>query len=233
MASTSGALRLAKEAAMLEREPTPLIKARPSPDDVYTFHYAIEGPPDTPYQGGVYHGVLIFPREYPFKPPRIQMWTPSGRFEVKRDLCLTVSSFHPETWKPSWSARTVLLGLQSFMAEAAGTAGSVESTLGEKRSHAKRSLAYNMQEKMFVKLFPEYAAKHEEALAAAASEAKAAFSSVGSEGEAAEAVEEPTTVGAATRTSGTAATAGSLRQTIILLLGLIAALVAVAWQKRA
>jgi ubiquitin-protein ligase len=31
------------------------------------------GPPDSPFAGGEYHGVLIFPAEYPFKPPGIKV----------------------------------------------------------------------------------------------------------------------------------------------------------------
>lgn len=31
--------------------------------------------------GGYYHGKLIFPREFPFKPPSIYMITPNGRFK--------------------------------------------------------------------------------------------------------------------------------------------------------
>ena len=31
--------------------------------------------------GGYYHGKLVFPREYPFKPPSIYMATPNGRFK--------------------------------------------------------------------------------------------------------------------------------------------------------
>ncbi|THH32053.1 hypothetical protein EUX98_g2131 [Antrodiella citrinella] len=30
------------------------------------------GPPDSPFAGGEYHGVLLFPPEYPFKPPGIK-----------------------------------------------------------------------------------------------------------------------------------------------------------------
>ena len=36
----------------------------------------IKGPTDTPYYGGSYHGKLIFPSEYPYKPPAIMMLTP-------------------------------------------------------------------------------------------------------------------------------------------------------------
>ena len=31
--------------------------------------------------GGTYHGKLVFPREFPFKPPSIYMITPNGRFK--------------------------------------------------------------------------------------------------------------------------------------------------------
>lgn len=42
----------------------------------------VEGPPDSPYAGGYYHGVLTFPRDYPFRPPSIRMLTPNGRFQT-------------------------------------------------------------------------------------------------------------------------------------------------------
>mgnify|MGYP002260101597 CR=1 FL=1 len=31
---------------------------------------------------GYYHGKLVFPKDFPFKPPRIFMTTPNGRFKV-------------------------------------------------------------------------------------------------------------------------------------------------------
>lgn len=31
------------------------------------------GPPDSPFAGGEFHGVLLFPSEYPFKPPGIKV----------------------------------------------------------------------------------------------------------------------------------------------------------------
>ena len=108
-------------------------------------HYVVKGPEDTPYYGekkrrekrsctkylvtlslslslslspppgGYYHGKLIFPRDYPFKPPRIIMLTPNGRFQTHTRLCLSISDFHPDTWNPAWSVATILTGLLSFM----------------------------------------------------------------------------------------------------------------------
>ena len=45
-------------------------------------HYVVKGPENTPYDGGFYHGKLIFPKEFPFRPPRILMITPNGRFKT-------------------------------------------------------------------------------------------------------------------------------------------------------
>lgn len=55
-------------------------------------HYVITGPPDTPYHDGLYHGKLVFPPDYPFKPPSIYMLTPNGRF--KPNTRSKKSSFH-------------------------------------------------------------------------------------------------------------------------------------------
>ena len=39
---------------------------------------------DVIYTGGYYHGKLVFPPDYPFKPPRISMITPNGRFGTNK-----------------------------------------------------------------------------------------------------------------------------------------------------
>ena len=45
----------------------------------------------SPYAGGVYKGKLVFPSEFPFKPPAIYMSTPNGRFKTDMRLCLSIS----------------------------------------------------------------------------------------------------------------------------------------------
>uniref|UniRef100_A0A8C3QGB7 Ubiquitin conjugating enzyme E2 J2 n=1 Tax=Cyanoderma ruficeps TaxID=181631 RepID=A0A8C3QGB7_9PASS len=77
---------------------------------------------------GYYHGKLIFPREFPFKPPSIYMITPNGRFKCNTRLCLSITDFHPDTWNPAWSVSTILTGLLSFMVEKGPTLGSIETS---------------------------------------------------------------------------------------------------------
>lgn len=43
------------------------------------------------------------------------MITPSGRFQINARLCLSISDFHPDTWNPSWTVSTIIMGLISFM----------------------------------------------------------------------------------------------------------------------
>ena len=50
----------------------------------------------TEYDGGVYHGKLVFPADYPFKPPSISLFTPNGRFATNTKLCLSMTDYHPE-----------------------------------------------------------------------------------------------------------------------------------------
>ncbi len=65
-------------------------------------------------QGGIYHGRILLPPEYPFKPPSFLLLTPNGRFETGVKICLSISSHHPEHWQPSWSVRTALVALVAF-----------------------------------------------------------------------------------------------------------------------
>lgn len=34
--------------------------------------------------------------------------------QINKKICLSISSFHPETWQPSWGIRTALLALMAF-----------------------------------------------------------------------------------------------------------------------
>ncbi|EEB19486.1 ubiquitin-conjugating enzyme E2, putative [Pediculus humanus corporis] len=118
-------------------------------------HYVIAGPEETPYEGGFYHGKLIFPKEFPFKPPSIYMITPNGRFMTNTKLCLSISDYHPDTWNPAWTVSTILTGLLSFMIEDTKTLGSIKSTAFEKKQLAYQSLKFNIENKIFQELFPD------------------------------------------------------------------------------
>jgi len=147
--------RLRKEYQMLMRNPVPFIIAKPNMKNILEWHYVLFPPEDSLYEGGVYHGVLKFPAEFPHKPPSIIMCTPSGRFQPEARLCLSISDFHPESWNPMWSVSSILTGLLSFMLEDKQTHGSIVTTDYEKKKIAKLTMTYNKKNPPFIANFPE------------------------------------------------------------------------------
>ncbi|KAL0967317.1 hypothetical protein UPYG_G00250700 [Umbra pygmaea] len=131
--------RLMKEAAEL-RDPTEHYHAQPLEDNLFEWHFSVRGPPDSDFDGGVYHGRIVLPPEYPMKPPSIILLTPNGRFEVGKKICLSISGHHPETWQPSWSIRTALIAIIGFMpTKGEGAIGSLDYTPEERKALAKKS----------------------------------------------------------------------------------------------
>lgn len=149
--------RLTKEYKNLQNSPLPYITARPNEANILEWHYIIDGPPETPYFNGQYHGVVTFTTSYPYAPPAIRMYTPSGRFKPKTRLCLSISDYHPEAWNPGWSVSTILTGLLSFMTCDEVTTGSITTSYETKLQCAKQSLEFNiLHNPEFCKIFPEY-----------------------------------------------------------------------------
>ncbi|CAF0718241.1 unnamed protein product [Brachionus calyciflorus] len=134
--------RLLKEAQELSQS-SELFYAQPLEDNLFEWHFTIRGPPDSDFDGGIYHGRILLPAEYPMKPPSIILLTPSGRFKVNEKICLSISGHHPETWLPSWSIRTALLALIGFMPTLGeGALGSLDYTTDERKALAKKSVSY-------------------------------------------------------------------------------------------
>jgi ubiquitin-conjugating enzyme E2 J2 len=132
-----------------------MMHAEPSASSLQEWHYVILGEKETDFAGGVYHGTISFPPDYPFSPPSIRMYTPSGRFIPGKSICLSMTSFHPESWSPSWSISTILLGFQSYFYSNDHGIGALCSTPAhEIRRLASESMAYNKRDSDFRSLFP-------------------------------------------------------------------------------
>ena len=102
---------------------------------------------------------MVFPPEFPFKPPSIYMNTPNGRFKTHTRLCLSISDYHPDTWNPAWSVATILTGLLSFMLEKSPTLGKYLVLLAktQKKVHFGRTMhclfASKTKINVFLKIF--------------------------------------------------------------------------------
>ena len=110
---------------------------------MFEWHFTIRGVEDTDFAGGVYHGRILLPPEYPFKPPNIVFMTPSGRFECGVKVCLSFSAHHPELWQPAWGIRLILEAIISFLPTPAdGAIGALDWTSVERKKLAKESVKF-------------------------------------------------------------------------------------------
>lgn len=70
--------RILADVKELQKHPSSRYHAVPLENDMFEWHFTIRGPDDTPFAGGMYHGRILLPAEYPFKPPNIVFLTVSS-----------------------------------------------------------------------------------------------------------------------------------------------------------
>lgn len=132
--------RILQEVREMQNNGSDEFMSLPVQDNIFEWQFAIRGPQDTEFEGGIYHGRIQLPPEYPFRPPAFMLLTPNGRFETQTKICLSISQHHPEHWQPSWSVRTALVALIAFMpTKPDGALGSLDYTKEERRALAVKS----------------------------------------------------------------------------------------------
>ena len=69
--------RLSKELSTLQTSPPPYLVSisLPSSPSLSTWHVLIAGPPSTPYEGGKFLLLFVFPDAYPMRPPVVTFVT--------------------------------------------------------------------------------------------------------------------------------------------------------------
>ena len=92
-----GVRRIYADIKEMQDDPSDQYHAMPLDDNLFDWHFTLRGPEGTDFEGGVYHGRIVLPSEYPFKPPNIYFMNRNGRFEInkkkpgeraiKRSLC--------------------------------------------------------------------------------------------------------------------------------------------------
>ena len=119
---------------------------QPLPNDYYTWHFTFLGFKKTPYKDGIYHGKIVLPKNYPISPPDIYYLNQSGRYEVNKKICLTITSYHKEQWTPAWNMRTVMEAITAFFYTEGSGIGYMKGTPKERQAFAIKSRDYKCTE---------------------------------------------------------------------------------------
>merc|ERR1719198_1400937 len=107
--------RLTKEMTEIEKEPIEGADVAAVDGDLAHWSAMIEGPEDTPYQGGCFELDLQFPPEYPFKPPKVKFMTRIYHPNVKTEdgeICADVVS---DGWGPTLNVRYIISNIRQMM----------------------------------------------------------------------------------------------------------------------
>ncbi|CAG9465354.1 unnamed protein product [Pedinophyceae sp. YPF-701] len=106
--------RIVKETQKLMSEPVPGIEAAPSEDNLRYFNVMVEGPKQSPYEGGYFKLELFLPEDYPMAAPKVRFLTKVYHPNVDRlgRICLDILK---DKWSPALQIRTVLLSIQALM----------------------------------------------------------------------------------------------------------------------
>ncbi|CEP16216.1 hypothetical protein [Parasitella parasitica] len=111
--------RLQKEIMVLERDPPPGVNCYPKDDDLTKLEAYIKGPPETPYEQGLFKLNVQIPNNYPFEPPQIRFLTRiyHPNIDDAGRICADIlKKGEHGSWRPSLNLRTTLLSLSQLLA---------------------------------------------------------------------------------------------------------------------
>ncbi|KAG2378805.1 hypothetical protein C9374_007953 [Naegleria lovaniensis] len=108
--------RIMKDLTQLQQNPLEGVRAAPLGDDVFNWNAYIDGPADSPYEGGIFKLKINFPVDYPFTSPKVHFVTPIYHPNVNTDgkICLTILD---KEWNPAVNISQVLMTIQLLMKE--------------------------------------------------------------------------------------------------------------------
>jgi len=128
--NSQAALLLRKQLAELNKNPVEGFSAGLiDDDDIFRWEVLIIGPPDTLYEGGFFKCHLIFPRDYPLRPPVLRVLTEMWHPNIDKDGKVCISILHEpgddrygyekasERWLPIHTVETILISVISMLAD--------------------------------------------------------------------------------------------------------------------
>jgi ubiquitin-conjugating enzyme E2 N len=107
--------RILKETEKLQKDPPPGIMAMPTPENPRYFKVVMQGPSQSPYEGGIFNLELFLPADYPMVPPKVRFLTKVYHPNIDKigRICLDILK---DKFTPALQIRSVLLSIQALLA---------------------------------------------------------------------------------------------------------------------
>ena len=107
-------MRIKKEAEELGNDPPINCSAGPLNNDIFHWSATVMGPSESPYEGGLFFLDIRFPKDYPFKPPKVFFTTKIYHPNINHGggICLDILK---DQWSPALTISKVLLSICSLL----------------------------------------------------------------------------------------------------------------------
>ena len=109
-------MRIYRELNSLTSDPICGMTVNPIGGNIRYLKIALDGPPDTPYFGGVFELEMFLPSEYPMAPPHVRFVTKiyHPNIDFVGRICLDILK---KAWSPALQISKIILSIQSLLAE--------------------------------------------------------------------------------------------------------------------
>ncbi|KAL0483244.1 ubiquitin conjugating enzyme E2 [Acrasis kona] len=116
--------RLHQDWAECQSEPIPGITASPIESNIFQWHANLKGPQGTPWERGIFHLVMTFPKSYPIHPPVVEFCSRIHHPNIiNNTLCIDMlekrtGDTHYRGWSSAYTVQSILIQLQAFLFDA-------------------------------------------------------------------------------------------------------------------
>ena len=119
-------IRLMKEYARIQKSPIDNITFDVDENNLLSWKFTLFGPHESPYEGGIYKGIIEFPENYSFDPPKVTFTTKLFHPNVYPDGKLCISILHKgndttgyehstERWTPIHNINSIFVSIISLL----------------------------------------------------------------------------------------------------------------------
>ena len=99
----------------ITNDPPENIFASPINDDnIFKWRGTITGPPNTPYENGIFLLDITFPEDYPFKPPKIIFTTKIYHININKNGEISLDILK-DNWSPALTISKALMSIYSLL----------------------------------------------------------------------------------------------------------------------